>query len=326
MHPILFRLPVLDLPVYGFGMMVMLAMAAAFWVAHVRAKSQGLDPSKTLDLCLYAVVFGLVGARLTFLLLEHVPDPSKNSILSLFAIWEGGLTFQGGLALGVAAVAWFMHVRFWPTGRYLDVLAPAILVGAGIGRIGCFLRGCCWGRVAHADASLSAVFPIDSPVAESHAYLAANHPVAWSANAAALGYPPETALPLPVLPTQWFEAAAYVLLAMAIMLLERTWRKRFPGAIFLLSLGVYSLFRFSVEFYRDDTPPVAVFAVGPAWRQGQWFSLLTLVIVAVAWLVLQWRAASMRPGDSDLSGRSGPSSQSGRPGGSGPPDPHGGGL
>jgi len=289
MYPVFFHLPLVNLPVFGFGAMVMLSLVAAILLSRARAKARGLDPAKTLDLCLYATVAGIAGARLAFLLFEYVPDLSKHPILSLFAIWEGGLTYQGGLLLGVATVWWFMHVRFWPAGRYLDVLAPAVLVGAGIGRIGCFLRGCCWGRMAHAQTGLSVTFPPESPASDMQRHLAEYNPPAWADRLETLGYAPGEALPLPVLPTQWFEVAGYISLGLALMGLEKVWRKQFDGALMLAGVILYSFFRFIIEFYRDDTPPLELWSGGPAWHQGQWFAVATLAAAAVAWVLMARR-------------------------------------
>lgn len=313
MRSVLFYLPTdklgfAPLPVFAFGAMVMLAFVVGVLIARRRAMARGLDGERTVDLCLYATVAGIVGARVTYLLFDYTPDSSSDHyLLDMIAIWKGGLTYQGGLIAGIAVVWWYMHTRYWPVGRYLDALAPAVLVGAGIGRVGCFLNGCCWGRVAHFGSAWGVTFPETSQVARYQADQALLNPSGWMESLIALGYPmPPPSPPLPVLPTQLFETAGYIAIALLLVGIERIWRRRPDGSLMLAAVALYSVFRFGVEFFRDDTPLILPLAGMPALRFGQWVALVSLAGVGLIALLMARRAERRPEGESkDADGKDG---------------------
>lgn len=316
MRSVLFYLPtdwigLKPLPVFSFGAMVVVACAAGLWIAAARAKRMGLDADKMIDLCLYAMVAGIVGSRVTYLIFDWTPDPTtQHFLIDMIAIWNGGLTFQGGLILGTFVVWWYMHTHYLPVGKYLDAMAPAVLVGAGIGRVGCFLNGCCWGRIAEHGDAWGVTFPGPaadgaggSPVYLYQHALSLDAPAQWAQRIVDLGYATDAPLPLPVWPTQLMETAGYLALAGLLLLVERDWRGRRDGTLMLLGLLAYSLFRFFIEFYRDDTllisplswltladDPSAFTEPGVlALRFGQWVALLTIAATLAIWIVLAAR-------------------------------------
>jgi phosphatidylglycerol:prolipoprotein diacylglycerol transferase len=157
MRQILFRIPLKfgnwlpawwpdDLPVYGFGTMLVVALFVSVWWAGRRAQREGIAKELIQDLAFWLVIAGIIGARTVFMIQYGQP------IEHFFYFWEGGLVFYGSLIGGVAGylLAWFFLLRRrgisgW---KLADVIAPAAALGICLGRFGCLLNGCCYGDVA----------------------------------------------------------------------------------------------------------------------------------------------------------------------------------
>lgn len=171
MRQVLFRIPLRpfdglpdwwpdQLPIYGFGMMLFLAFLLCTWLAGRRARTEGIAPQFIQDLAVWIFVGGLVGARVVYMIQYHVP------LQYFFMIWQGGLVFYGSAIGGVVgyALAYLFVIRKHglSTWKLADIIAPSAAVGLCLGRIGCFLNGCCFGNVA-CEACPAVVFPLASP-------------------------------------------------------------------------------------------------------------------------------------------------------------------
>lgn len=161
MQQVLFRLPIGEhgIPVYGFGLMLFLAFLICPWVAARRAARDGVPKEVIHDLALWLFLGGILGARINYALVEGLP-------LSHFhRIWDGGLVFYGSFLGGFLAFLLAHHFllrRYHiPLWRLADYLAPALILGLSLGRLGCFLNGCCYGNVATA-ACPTVQFPLSS--------------------------------------------------------------------------------------------------------------------------------------------------------------------
>jgi phosphatidylglycerol:prolipoprotein diacylglycerol transferase len=155
----------------------------------------------------------------------------------VFEIWKGGLVYYGGVIGAIAAALFFAYrrkVRFW---QLADLCAPSVAVGLACGRIGCFLNGCCWGKIAQT-FPLAITFPVDSP--------------AWTQHVDAGLIPKTAAHSLPVYPTQLMHHTAAIALAVIVWLYGRSRLKRSQGEEILLLGMLYPWARFIVEFYRGD--------------------------------------------------------------------------
>lgn len=156
----------LGIPVRGFGVMMMLAMVASVGLAMYRAHQMGLDPEviSTLSMCMIAT--GLLGARL-FYIYQYwdqffKPEiPLRDSLLSLVNVTKGGLVVYGSVIAGVPAGVYYLVRRGLPVLAVGDIIAPSMVVGLAIGRIGCFLNGCCFGSAC--DWPIAMSFPKGSP-------------------------------------------------------------------------------------------------------------------------------------------------------------------
>jgi phosphatidylglycerol---prolipoprotein diacylglyceryl transferase len=156
------------LPVYGFGLMLFLTFVTCTWLASRRAKVEGINPQYLQDLAIWIFVFGIIGARITYMIQYGVPP------LEFFEIWKGGLVFYGSAIGGVIgyAVAYYFVIRKHNLGtrQLADIVAPTVAWGLMLGRIGCLLNGCCYGHVACTEPNCSLLnvppalsFPVHSP-------------------------------------------------------------------------------------------------------------------------------------------------------------------
>ncbi len=163
----------LGIPVRGFGVMMMLATIAAVGLAAYRAWQVGIDPEIIYSLAFCMFIAGIVGARLFFIgqkLIEGqllVPRTESGAIhvgeavVQLFNVTQGGLVVYGSVLAGVPAGIWYLRRRGLPILPMADIIAPSMALGQAIGRIGCFLNGCCYGGVC-LTASYAMTFPAES--------------------------------------------------------------------------------------------------------------------------------------------------------------------
>lgn len=175
MHQVLFRIPVPGIeggvPLYGYGLMLCLACLFCSWLAGRLAEREGMARERILDLAFLLFVFGLVGARVTFLLFgldaAHRPATVGEFLAQLPRIWDGGIIFYGSVIGGLVgyAVAYVFILRKHGIGtaRVADIVAPTAAVGLCLGRVGCLLNGCCWGAVAPAGLPGALHFPLCAP-------------------------------------------------------------------------------------------------------------------------------------------------------------------
>ena len=157
------------LPIYGFGMMLFLAFLACNWVGGRRAEQDGVPREVVQDLGIWLIVGGLIGARLTSVFSSgHLPDSLWKAFIQFISIWDGGIVLYGAVIGGLVAyvIAHFTVFRKMgvTTLKLADILAPTLAVGLCLGRVGCFLNGCCYGQVAAANCPICAIsFPLSAP-------------------------------------------------------------------------------------------------------------------------------------------------------------------
>ncbi len=167
MYQVLFRIPLKTqwtpegIPIYGFGLMLFLAFVACTWLAGRRAQQEGIAKERVQDLGIWIFVGGIVGARIVFMIQYHRPPEE------FFKIWEGGLVFYGSAIGGVVGylLAYVFVIRRYNLSSWqlADIVAPCVALGLCLGRIGCFLNGCCYGNVAACDYCPSTQFYLCSP-------------------------------------------------------------------------------------------------------------------------------------------------------------------
>jgi len=133
---------------YSFGVMVAAGVLLATWLLCRRARSSDfINSEQVVDLIFVIVVAGFVGGR-SFYVIQNWKW-YREVPLRILAFWEGGLIFYGGLLFAVLAVIGFTRMKKIPTFKFLDFMIPYVALAHAFGRIGCFLNGCCGGKICH---------------------------------------------------------------------------------------------------------------------------------------------------------------------------------
>jgi phosphatidylglycerol:prolipoprotein diacylglycerol transferase len=223
MHPILFDFG--GFTIYSYGVLLAAAYLLGLQFALKRARTRGLDPQRIMDLGIWIIISALVGAKLLLLVVDF--RQYAGSARDLLGLARSGGVFYGGLIGGVTVALWYLRRHRLPLWTTTDVFAPAIALGHIVGRLGCLMAGCCFGR----PASVPWAITFRDPAA-----------------AANVGTP----LGIPLHPTQLYEAGAEALILGVLLLLERRGRS-FPGRTFWSYMLLYGLSRFIIEFYRGDS-------------------------------------------------------------------------
>jgi phosphatidylglycerol:prolipoprotein diacylglycerol transferase len=154
MRKILFSIGKLNIPGYGF--MIGIGFIVALIIGELRAKKKGLDKECVLDMAIIAIVTGFLGAKILFVIVNF-----KDFLEApLSFLGSSGFVVYGGIIAGVACCILYCHFKKIKFLQYFDIIMPEVAIAQGFGRIGCFLAGCCYGRVT--TSSFGAVFPADS--------------------------------------------------------------------------------------------------------------------------------------------------------------------
>jgi phosphatidylglycerol---prolipoprotein diacylglyceryl transferase len=233
----------------AYGVLVALAFLAALSLIARLARRAGLNSDVVVNLGILCGISAIVGAKLMMFLVDipyYVRSPGE--IFSVASLQAGGV-FYGGLIAALIAAAIYMRRHQLPPLATADVFAPGIALGHGIGRLGCFAAGCCWG------------LPTKLPWGVKFTNPLAQVPAEW--------------LGIPLHPTQLYESAAEFLIFG--VLYWRISRRHAPGAIISLYLILYGTARFLVEFVRfhEQANPFG----GPL-NTSQWISLALVVLGA----------------------------------------------
>lgn len=142
MYPIICQIG--PLKIYSYGLMLGLAFLFGSRLAMQQAKQEGLAPEIIFNFCLIVFIFGVAGARI-FYVLENARYYLGNP-LEIILLPQGGLSWFGGLALGVICAVIYLKRKHLSVLKILDLIAPFLAFGQALGRIGCFLNGCCFGE------------------------------------------------------------------------------------------------------------------------------------------------------------------------------------
>ena len=154
MRPILFVVPGWEFKIHSYGVMILLACFAALAIGVWRARRDKIDPNVVYELATWLFLGGVVGARGVYVL-SHLE--SIHSLGDILRSWQGGNVFYGCILGGLTGSILYWFRRPFPFWLMTDVAAPAVAIGIAIGRIGCFLNGCCYGAVC--DQPWAVCFP-----------------------------------------------------------------------------------------------------------------------------------------------------------------------
>ena len=276
MHPRLLDFSVNIKGLSGFGLesyFTMVALGFIIGAILIRrwARAKGIDPRLMTDFVIWMAVFGLLGSKILHVIadghfMDYVNacvDPAavdwhvdKGECRNLSGIWDatakvchpkksncwawiditsGGFAFYGGFIGAALFSIYFIRKHKLPAGKIVDMSGWVLMLGVAWGRIGCSLAGCCFG--ARTDSCLGVAFPPGSAASRFHYHSG------WLPS-----YRMES---LPIYFTQFYSALACLLIAAFAYLWVRP-RKRFDGQVFCIAAGLYAVFRFLIEFIRND--------------------------------------------------------------------------
>lgn len=154
MYPVLFKIG--PWPVYTYGFLMIAAFFTAFFFVRKKIGTVGLSNKDVSNLFLILFVSGIIGARF-FYVVQHAGD-FKSRWWAVLMLREGGLVWYGGFITAAAVGALAAYRKRWPLLKLTDLIAPYLALAQGIGRIGCFLNGCCYGKFL--DRCGSARYPV----------------------------------------------------------------------------------------------------------------------------------------------------------------------
>ena len=262
MRPILFEIPGLAYQVHAFSVLLVLGAASGVYLTAWRARRVGINPDIVYELAVWVLGGGFSGARLYYLA-QH-PE-AVHSVLDVFKVWQGGIVFYGCIMGGLVGTMIYYRRHPFPFLPMADAVAPALAIGITLGRLGCYLNGCCFGAVCDANAPWAVTFPAES--------------LPWLRHVEAGWLAPGAPRSLPVHAKQLYAAGSGLILLIGLTAFYP--RRRRDGEVMALIMIGYPITRFLMEFARGD-------ATG--WHLGltvsQYISLGLGAAGLVAWRIL----------------------------------------
>ncbi len=232
--------------VYSYGFFVALGYAVGMFITISEVKKEGINSEPIFDMLLMQLVIGILGSRLLFVV-EYTPQ--DLNLKNFLNFEQGGLTFYGSVLISFIFNLLYLKFKNIPFWKVMDSIAFGLPLGIALARIGCFLNGCCYGIEC-------------SPA------------IGFKSRLAGSGY---------FHATQLYESI-FALAIFALVQLHRKHRKNY-GETFLICIGLYSFFRFFIEFFRMENPE---FILGLTLSQ-------TISMVLVSAVIATWRAINRTP-------------------------------
>lgn len=210
MHPIICKIG--PFTVYSYGLMLVLAFMVSSTLAKFQAKRQEhINPDLIFNLSFFVFISGIIGARLLYII-ENINYYIKNPI-EIIMLQHGGLSWFGGLIFGILFSIIYLNKKNLSLYKFLDLIVPFVALGQAIGRIGCLLNGCCFGKVS----KFGLYFDVHKLV---------------------------------LIPTQMYSSLALIFIFVILRFLQN--RPHREGEVFFIYLLLYSVKRFFIEFWRAD--------------------------------------------------------------------------
>lgn len=243
-----------------FGVMAVIAFLIGFYIVRRESKKEGIPIQKIESLAFWILIGVLIGGRMWYVI--EIWNYYKQNIGEIFKFWEGGLVFYGGFIGGFIGVLLYIRISKLDFNKTSDIFAIALPLVLAIGRIGCFLNGCCFGK-------------------ETESFIGICFPKKW--------FPPpyvsqlernliniSAEKSLPAIPTQIISALLLLLIFVIILLIKR--KKPYNGFLFHLFLGLYGIKRFTIDFFRYYEGNALIFKY---LSLSQILSIILIIISAV---------------------------------------------
>ena len=203
--------------IHSYGLMLAIAVLVCTFFIRWEAKKAGISPDELTDLIFWTVFFGIIGARIFFVLVHW--ELFKDNLIEILMVQNGGLSWQGSLIAGGLTAWWIIRAKKLPVAVVLDLVAPYLALGQAIGRLGCFLNGCCYGKEVS--------WGIYCPLHEARLH-----------------------------PTQLYDAFGLLIIFLFLKSFQK--RNTRAGAIFVWYLLLALSLRFVIEFFRADHATLAL--------------------------------------------------------------------
>lgn len=205
--------------IHSYGLFAALGLTLALALAFKQGQAQGVSPRQVTVMALVMVLPAILGSRLMYVAIHYAYYTSRPS--DILKVWQGGLVFSGGLIAVVGVMIWYLRRRRLPFWKMGDLWAPGVALGQAVGRIGCFMAGCCYGQPT--DLAWGVVFTNLRSLAPLH---------------------------VPLHPTQLYAALSGFMIFAVLLLLNA--KKKFEGQVFLWFLILHSTARLVIERFRGD--------------------------------------------------------------------------
>lgn len=272
-NPVAFKIPLPwtdgeSHPVMWYGIIIVLAMVAAFFISLRKSKFEGIKSDDVFDLAIYLVVFAILGARLYYVLskISHY-----DSFYDVIAIWDGGLAIYGGIIAGGLTIIIYSKIKKLNTASFLDIAAPGLILGQAIGR---------WGNFFNAEAHGGVTtLPWRMGIGEGQWLNFAEDKVIFGV---AQYYHP----------TFLYECIWNLIGFALIMAFYK--KKKFNGQVALWYLVWYGFGRFFIEGLRTDSLYLFESVLGQSIRVSQAVAIVCVVGGAAALIVLGRKAKAAK--------------------------------
>lgn len=243
------------LKVHWYGLTYLVAFVAAYLLGVYRARQQpfvdrGWTRQHVEDLLFFAMLGVVLGGRLGYVLF-YKPSFYFSHPMEIFAVWQGGMAFHGGLLGVITAMAVFAKRQGRHFFEVADLVAPCVPIGLAAGRIGNFINGELWGRAADASLPWAMVFP-------------------------------ESGTDIPRHPSQLYQFSLEGLLLFVLLWIYAR-KPRPQGAVAGAFLFGYGVFRFAAEYFREPDSFLGLLALNMS--MGQWLCVPMIVLGALFWVM-----------------------------------------
>ena len=249
-------------------MLLAAAYLLGLWLAVKRARAAGVDGNRIMDLLIWVIIAALVGAKALLFIVDF--NTSRAAGRSSRRCLRSGGVFYGGLIAAIVVCIWQLRKHRLPLWQSGDLFAPGIALGYMVGRLGCLMAGCCYGK------------PTDVAWAVTFTDPAANFNVGTPLNVA-------------LHPTQLYESVAGLVILVALLLLEKR-PGHFAGRTFWSFALLYGVLRFIIEFFRGDDRGLVFGLLSTS-------QFISVVLVPVSLFMLWYLSRPARPAAADTAPR-----------------------
>lgn len=244
----------------AFGLFMVLALLRLRHQPYASITGPGAWSRRDVEDMLFLGVLGvIVGGRLGYCLF-YKPGYYLANPLEIFFVWQGGMSFHGGMLGVIASQWWFAHSRSKPFWQVMDFVAPCVPTGLAAGRIGNFINGELWGRPADASLPWAMIFP-------------------------------QSGSNLPRHPSQLYQFLLEGLLLFIILWLYAR-KERKPGQVAAVFLVGYGIFRFTAEYFREPDAHLGVLTFN--MTMGQWLCVPMILFGVLLWVWAQTQPQAPR--------------------------------